>query len=129
MTTGIPSTTGLANVFKRAIPANKVIDLLKVVTELRNNGQRDAISHLKRYLRGLLDEKLRKVLGYLTGANVICIETIEIIFTCLDGFERHPMAHTCGPSLELLSTYEKFAEFRQEINSIINSEFWEMNIA
>ena len=39
------------------------------------------------------------------------------------------MANTCGPSLELRSTYEKFAEFRQEMNSIIDSEFWEMNIA
>ena len=59
LTTAIPSTTGLANVFKRAIPANKVIHLFKVVTEPRNNGQRDAISYLKIHLRGLVDEKLR----------------------------------------------------------------------
>ena len=106
-----------------------MIDLLNVVQDPQNNGQRDAISYLKRYLRGLNDERLRKVLRYLTGANVICVDRIYVTFTCLDGFERRPIAHTCAPSLELPSTYQNFPEFRQEMNNIIDSEFWEMDIA
>ena len=124
------NTTELVNLFNRAIPTNKkVIDLLNVVQDPQNNGQRDAISYLKRYLRGLNDERLRKVLRYLTGANVICVDRIDVTFTCLDGFERRPIAHTCAPSLELPSTYQNFPEFRQEMNNIIDSEFWEMDIA
>ena len=128
--TAIFNTTELVNLLNRAIPTNKkVIDLLEVMPEPQNNGQRDAISYLKRYLRGLDNERLMKVLRFLTGANVICVDKINVTFTCLDGFERRPIAHTCAPSLELPSTYQNFPEFRQEMNNIIDSEFWEMDIA
>lgn len=128
--TVIFDTKELENVLNRAIPTNKkVIDLLKVIPEPQNNGQRDAISYLKRYLRGLDHERLRKVLRFLTGANVICVDKIDVTFTSLDGFERRPIAHTCAPSLELPSTYQNFADLRQEMNNIIDSEFWEMDIA
>jgi len=124
------NVTELVNVLSRAIPTNKkVIDLLEVIPEPQNNGQRDAISYLKRYLRGLDTERLMKVLRFLTGASVICVDKINVSFTCLDGFERRPVAHTCAPSLELPSTYRNFPEFRQEMNSILDSEFWEMDIA
>lgn len=122
--------TELGNLLNRAIPTNKkVIDLLEVIPEPQNNAQRDAISYLKRYLRGLDSERLRKVLRFLTGANIICVDKIKVTFTNLDGFERRPIAHTCAPALELPSTYQNFADLRQEMNSIIDSEFWEMNIA
>ena len=125
------NVTELVNVLNRAIPATnkKVIYLLEVIPEPQNNGQRDAISYLKRYLRGLDTERLMKVLRFLTGASVICVDKISVSFTCLDGFERRPVAHTCAPSLELPSTYRNFPEFRQEMNSILDSEFWEMDIA
>ena len=102
-----------------------MIDLLEVIPEPQNNGQREAISYFKRYLRGLDTERLMKVLRFLTGATVICVDKI----TSLDGFERRPIAHTCEPSLELPSTYRNFPEFRQEMNNILDSEFWEMDIA
>lgn len=128
--TSIHNSKVLANVFTRALPTNKkVIDLLKVVPEAKNNAERDAISYLKRYLRGLDAEKLRKVLRFLTGANVICVKRINVTFSSLDGFERRPIAHTCGPTLELPSTYQSFPEFRQEMNSIIDSAYWEIDIA
>ena len=85
--TAIFNTTEVANLFNRAIPTNKkVIDLLNVAQEPQNNGQRDAISYLKRFLRGLNDD--------LTGANIICVDRIDVTFTCLDGFERRPISHT-----------------------------------
>jgi len=128
--TSIPNSTELGNIFKRAIPTNKkVIDLLKVVPKPQNNAERDAISYLKRYLRGLDAETLRKVLRFLTGANVICVKKISVTFTQLDGFGRRLIPHTCGPTLELPSTYQNFPEFRQEMNSIIDSSFWDIDIA
>ena len=62
---------------------------------------------------------------FLTGATVICVDKTKVTFTSLDGFEGRPVAHTCEPYLE----YRNFREFRQEMNNILDSEFWEMDIA
>ena len=94
----------------------KVIDLLKPVQEPNTDAQRDALVFLKPYLRGLDAEKLRKALWFLTGAKFICVNKIEMVFTAMVGFGRRPIAHTCGPSLELPSTYESFPEFRKEFS-------------
>ena len=53
------------------------------------------------------------------------MDKIKVTFTSLDGFEGRPVAHTCEPYLE----YRNFREFRQEMNNILDSEFWEMDIA
>ena len=90
--TVIFNVSELVNVLSRAIPTNKkVIDLLEVIPEPQNNGQRESNSYFKRYLRGLDTERLMKVLRFLTGATVICVDKIKVTFTSLDGFERRPI--------------------------------------
>jgi len=41
---------------------------------------------------------------------------------------RAPVAHTCSGVLELPSKYEYFADFRKELNSILASNIWVMDI-
>lgn len=124
--TAIPNITDLQIVYNRAVPTpKKVIDLLRATPAASN--QIEALSYLKRYIRGLDDEKLGKVLRFFTGASVICVDKIRVSFTHLEGSQRRPIAHTCGPCLELPATYEKYPEFRCEMNNIIDSGFLDMD--
>ena len=42
-------------------------------------------------------------------------------------FTRRPIAHTCGPCLELPSTYSNFCELREEFSNILKKSTWEMD--
>ena len=39
---------------------------------------------------------------------------LEVAFTKLEGVGCRPIAHTCGPVLELPSTYANFVELREQ---------------
>ena len=105
----------------------KVLSMIKAKPE--NNSQRAALSYLQRYIRGLDDEKLTKFLRFCTSATMLCVESIEVTFTDLDGAARRPVAHTCGSVLELPTTYQSFPQLRQEMNAIFSSEYWDIDIA
>ena len=49
------------------------------------------------------------------------VDKIEVTVTKLD-FGRRPVAHTCGPLLELPSTYLSYPELRNEFDSILANE-------
>ncbi|XP_049437634.1 uncharacterized protein LOC125891993 isoform X1 [Epinephelus fuscoguttatus] len=50
---------------------------------------------LQQYIRGLDDAGLRRMLRFVTGSDVICVNRVEVLFTPLDGLARRPVAHTC----------------------------------
>ena len=56
-------------------------------------------------------------------------QKLIIIFNSLSGFKRRPIAHTCGCTLELPSSYTTYKEFETEFNAVLsNDEFaWEMH--
>ncbi|CAC5379116.1 unnamed protein product [Mytilus coruscus] len=65
-----------------------------------------------------------------TFMETITVPKIDISFAQLKGFNRRPIAHTCGPSLELLSTYSSYPELRMEMDSILSDDScFVMNIA
>ena len=105
----------------------KVLSMIK--SKPANNSQRAALSYLQRYIRGLDDEKLTKFLRFCTSATMLCVESIEVTYTDLDGAALRPVAHTCGSVFELPTTYQSFPQFRQEMNSIFTSEYWDIDIA
>ncbi|XP_036952592.1 uncharacterized protein LOC119018763 isoform X3 [Acanthopagrus latus] len=77
---------------------------------------------LQQYIRGLDDAGLRRMLRFVTGSDVICVNKVEVLFTPLDGLARRPVAHTCGPALELPWTYTSYPELRTEMDSLLAAE-------
>lgn len=65
---------------------------------------------LQQYIRGLGDAGLRRLLRFLTGSDVICVNKVEVLFTPTVGLARRPAAHTCGPVLELPWTHTAYPE-------------------
>ena len=97
--------------------SKRVIKLLKA--EPSCDMERGSLDHLKRYIKSLDDSKLAGLLKFLTGSNIITVDEIEVAFTTSVGGNRHIVAHTCGPLLELPSTFQTYNELCEEISSIL----------
>jgi len=67
---------------------------------------------------------LEGFLRFVTGASVLCVENVAVMFTNLEGAARKPIAHTCASMLELPTTYDSFPQCREELNNILASGFW-----
>ena len=86
------------------------------------------MKHLKRFIRGLDITKLGKFLQFVTVSDIMPCNHVYDSFTRLDGLQRRPVAHTCTFTLEIPGTYQSFPEFREQFNSILEANTWEMDI-
>lgn len=107
--------------------SKKIINLLSANPE--PGAEQNSFEHFKRFVKSLNANDLGGLLQFLTGSNIIVCETITVTFTTLDGTARRPVVHTCGPSLELPSTYQCYNELAEEFTALLNDkESWSFNI-
>ena len=122
-----PQKEKLDNLYEKLCPTvSRVISCFEA--DETNEAERDAMKHLKRFVRGLDTAKLGKFLQFVTGSDIMLCDHIYVSFTRLDGLQRRPVAHTCTFTLEIPCTYQSFPEFREEFNSILEANTWEMDI-
>ena len=108
-------------------PTNKkVLQLLQA--KPNTEGERDALKFLQRYIRGLDTGNLGHFLRFTTGADVLIVNSLSVSFIKVDGIFKTPVAHTCGPVLELPCTYQDFCELRNVFNNILARPDWELDI-
>ena len=80
-------------------------------------------------MQSLNGSDLGDLLQFLTGSNIILCKTITITFTTLEGKSRRAIVHTCGPSLELPSTYQCYNELAEGFTALLNAkDSWSFNI-
>ena len=120
--------SSLNNLYRQLEPtAKKLITLLK--SDPRDDSERDAFSYFKRFIRGLPEPDLGKLVKFITGSDLLTVPSIDVTFIKYENeFSRRPIAHTCSPSLELPSTYNNFCELREEFTNILRQNNWEMSI-
>ena len=77
-------------------------NVLKLIKSTPTNGPEEKVlGFLKLYIKSLDAPTLLKFLRFVTGADVMCANHIEICFNRTPpGAGRVPVAHTCGPSLD-----------------------------
>lgn len=108
--------------------ARKVLALFSDVST-NDTAEKDALNFLKRFIRGLDQIMLKKFLKFTTGADMLIVRKIDILFIKpTSELARRPIAHSCGPTLELPNTYANFCELREEFNNILQLNNWEMDI-
>lgn len=90
--------------------------------------EKQAFKFFQQYIRGLDETRIRKLLRFITGSDIISVPKIEVIFTGLEGAARRPIAHTCGAVLELPCTYNSYPELRIEMEGLLASNYWQMDI-
>lgn len=104
---------------KSAVSAKKVVGLLQ--TNPATDAERASFQHLKRFVKSLESKDLGILLKLMTGSDVICVNSIEVSYVALAGLSRRPTFRTCGPLLELPSTYDSYSELSEEFSSIISN--------
>lgn len=116
----------LHTIYADAKPSVKRVTKLFVCNP-ENDREKEVFEYLKRFLRGLNGETLAKFLRYVTGADMLCVQKIDVMFNNLSGCERRIVAHTCGPTVELPRLYDSFLEFKEEFHAILQSGYWNMD--
>ena len=87
-------------------PTTKKV-LSSFVSNPESEGERDAFKFLQRFVRGLDMSKLERFLRFTTGMDILVGKNIEVTFIKCEGLGARPIAHTCGPVLEIPSTLLK----------------------
>ena len=100
--------------------AKSVINLLS--TNPTPEAEQNSLEDFKRFVQSLNGSDLGDFLQFLTGSNIILCKTITVTFTTLEGKSRWPIVHTCGPSLELPSTYQCYNELAEEFTALLNAK-------
>ncbi|CAG9763649.1 unnamed protein product [Ceutorhynchus assimilis] len=87
-------------------------------------------AYLKKFVRECNKDYLERFLRFCTGADLITCSHITIEFSILTGIERRPIGHTCNNILELPLSYakENFRVFKSELNNVLKSNVWCMDI-
>lgn len=107
--------------------AKKIVKLIK--SEPVTDQERQCLDHLKKYIRSLQGSSLSVFLQFITGSDIISCDSIEVTFSALEGTSRRPVAHTCGPLLEIPSSYQSYNELSEEFSELLqNKEAWHFNI-
>lgn len=104
----------------------KVLKLIK--SEPATDKERQSLDYLKKYVRSL-QANLPVFLQFVTGSDIICFPQIEVTFNVLEGKARRPIAHTCGPLLEIPSTFTSYNELSEEFSELLsNKDAWHFTI-
>ena len=86
-----------------------------------NESEKDSLGYLKQYIRGLDQSLLEKFLKFVSGSDLVTFTKINVSFTVpANEFERRPIVHTCGPLIEVPSTYNNFFELREDFSNILS---------
>ena len=108
--------------------AKKVIKALH--PEIRNESEQQSFDFLKKFIKSLDPSSLKGFLKFVTGSDVLLKDQkISISFYLVDGLGRRPVAHTCGPLLEVPCTYQSYNELAEEFTNIMREkEAWTFSI-
>ena len=91
--------------------------------------KRNPWAFLKTFIKSLDTVSLKSFLKFVTDSDVMVLQKISVAFNSVEGIGRTPIAHTCGPTLELPSTYQSYNELAKEFTNILREKAsWTFNI-
>ncbi len=115
------SVKDVENPYEAKRPTTKKV-LKLIQSEPTSDKERQCLDHLKKYIRSLQGNFLPLFLQFVTGSDVICFPRIEVAFNTLEGKTRRPVVHTCGPLLEIPSTYQAYNELSEEFSELLSNK-------
>ena len=96
--------------------------------QLLDHKEKNIVKWLKKYIKLLKVEKLKLLLLYCTGSNIMQGLKIMVMFFPYDSAKdpnnimRCPEARTCGPTLRLPNNYRTERELISELNGILQEQ-------
>lgn len=128
LSTAISHLDDISLVYENLQPTVRKVLRALSFPENMNTQQREIQRYLTTYLRESGTHGLSRFLRFCTGSDLFLGKTIIINFTQIQGFQRRPVAHTCGCVLELSVFYDSYPDFRSEINKVLECNVWVMDI-
>ncbi|CAL9690847.1 unnamed protein product [Knipowitschia caucasica] len=120
---------GISAAYDTLLPTSrKIINSLTYPTDPKAT-EKQIMKYVSAYLRECDPVRLSSFLRFCTGSDVFTGKNITVSFTEIKGFQRRPVAHTCGCYLELSVAYDSYPDFRYEMNCVLESNIWVMDIA
>ena len=91
--------------------------------------QAQVLQYLKQFIGNMGREELRRFLRFITGTSVLLNNRITVTFNSLSGLARRPIAHMCGSTIELPSSYTTYPEFEREFMTLLadDNQVWQLN--
>ncbi|XP_066926475.1 uncharacterized protein [Clytia hemisphaerica] len=117
-----------AMIYEKTRPTSKKLIAL-LIYNCKDDVDREIIGFLKRFLKGLDTTQIKKFVKFLSGADIILFEKIEVSLVDQGSdFARRPISHTCGPLLEIANSYNNFMELRSDFTQVLQPSDWPMDI-
>ena len=127
--TKFPNPDDLRSLCQTLEPTNKKV-ISCIIASPQKEAESECLQYFKKYIRSLDTVMLKHLLCFFTGAEILVVEAINVTVKKNESkFTRRPIANTCGPCLELPSTYSNFCELQEEFSNILKKSTWEMDIA
>lgn len=117
----------LEKAYNKLIPTGSGVIRILFFPENMSADELSTANHLKRFVKELTSDKLKRFLRFCTGSDLVAVDKITVNFVNVTGLARRPVAHTCSCLLELSKTFDSFPQFRSEFNSVLDSNYWEMD--
>ncbi|XP_056017333.1 uncharacterized protein LOC130053787 [Ostrea edulis] len=117
----------LEKAYNKLTPTGRGVIRIMFSPENMSADELSTANHLKRFVKELTSDKLKRFLRFCTGSDLVAVDKITVNFVNVTGLARRPVAHTCGCLLELSKTFFSFPQFRSEFNSVLDSNYWEMD--
>lgn len=76
-----------------------------------NAQEKQIVKYASSYLRESDTHHLSSFLRFSTESDLFTGKTITVTFSQIEGFQRRPVAHTCGCYLELPVSYDSYPDF------------------
>ena len=117
---GFQSVQNITKFFEKLLATPKrIIGLIEAKPS--SESEKDRLGYLKQYIRGLDQSLLKKFLKFVSGSDLVTFTKINVSFTVpANEFQRLPIVHTCGPLIEVPSTYNNFCELREDFSNILS---------
>lgn len=119
---------GIAALYEGLQPTARKIIKSIVYPPSQNLQEKQMVKYVHAYLRDSDTQHLSSFLRFCTGSDLFIGKNITVSFTQIQGFQRRPVAHTCGCYLELPVSYDSYPDFRNEMNRVLESNVWVMDI-
>ena len=108
------------------ITPKSIIDSFQSSDDLNANQMR-IFSYLKTFIGNLTEQDLMNFSRFVTRSSVMLDKKMTITFNNFSGLAMRPISHTCGCTLQLLTTFLTYPEFAEELLNDLRSDVaWPM---
>ena len=126
---GLNLSTSLSEIYENLLPSvQKVLKNLSF-PDPRTLDEKRVLDALKRFVKNCTPAQLKNFMRFCTGSTLMGKPIVIDVTPRMSEVQRRPIAHTCGPTLELSLSYSDYVVLRSDFLNIFRSDYQVMDYA